>query len=543
MTAIALRPYQSEAIRAVADAYRDGTRRPLISLPTGTGKTIVLAHITAGAVAKGRRVLILAHRDELLTQAADKLCRVAPDLAMSVGRVKGGENDVYSQVVVASVQTLARQRRLDAYLEAGGADVVIVDEAHHAAADSYQRVLDGLGCLEDGTSMLTLGVTATPQRADARDLGATWEQVVYHRDLLGMIRDGYLCDLRGYQVRLESFHAEDLSVSRGEFRADESGEALEAAEAPRYAVEAWREHAAGRRTIVFTPTIALAQAMASAFREAGIAAESASGEMTTDDRRATLARFANGSTTVVANAMLLTEGFDEPAVSCIIVARPTRSQPLYVQMVGRGTRIHPGKTDCVILDLVGATDRMDLTTLPLLFGLGEDADTGDPAEPVEDGILAATARREELQVRQGRLVAREVALFNRRDLAWAQTPDGGRVLAVGDETIMVERANGGDSYSVRVLPRVGAPRLLASALDLGYAIGTAEDYARSAPGFAATLVDRNAAWRGRDASAAQLETLRKLRVSVPVGCSAGEASTLITAAIATRRARRAERSA
>jgi hypothetical protein len=189
----------------------------------------------------------------------------------------------------------------------------------------------------------------------------------------------------------------------------------------------------------------------------------------------------------------------------------------------------------VILDLVGATDRMDLTTLPLLFGLSE----GTPEEraAVEQGVLEATGMMEERQVREGALLQREVALFNRRDLAWARTADGERVLQVGDEHVMIE-PDGTDTFAVAIYTQRGR-RVLADRLEVGYAIGTAEDYARSSDGFAAALVSRGAAWRQRPASRGQLDALRRMRVMIPDALSSGDASDLMTAAIATRRARRA----
>ncbi len=537
---VELRPYQQESIDAVRAGWRRGIRRPLIQLPTGTGKTVVFSTIISAALAKGRRALVLAHRDELLSQAADKLISVDDSLTLSVGFVQGKRDDVGAQIVIASVQTLARQRRLDRLTAAGDFDIIIVDEAHHAAAASYQRVMTGLGCFrEDGP--LTIGVTATAQRADNRDLGETWQEIVYHRDMLSMILEGYLCDLRGVQVRLAGFDADRLRVSRGDFVDGEAGEMLTAAEAPEYAVKAWLRHAPGRPTIVFTPTIALAQLMAEKFREAGVTAESVSGvEM--DERRAILRRLHTGETTVVTNAQVLTEGFDEPQVSCIIIARPTRSQPLYVQMVGRGTRPAMGKQDCLILDLVGATERMDLTTLPRLFGLDPESDPtageGTPGDADEleralreDGVAALAMRA----IRRGRITARQVELFNRQDVHWARARDGLWQLDCGDFTVCLE-ANG-EEWDVIAYPhqRGVRPIRVAESLEQGYAMGSAEDWARRQPGFAAHLVSRAAEWRGRAPSTKQTALCKKLGIKLPSGATAGEASDLISAKLTLRR--------
>lgn len=534
---ISLRPYQQEAIQAVRAGFVRGIRRPLISLPTGTGKTVVFSAIVEGAVKKGRRVLILAHRDELLQQASDKLTTVAPDLWNEIGFVKAQRNEIDRSVVIASVQTLARQKRLDALVEYGlnvgrPFDLVIVDEAHHSAADSYQRILTGLGCFEDG-GPLTIGVTATPQRSDALDLGATWQEVIYHRDMLWAMRSGYLCDLRGIKVTLGGLDLGGVKTTAGDYNTGDLEEALEAADAPEHGVRAWQKYAAGRKTICFTPTIKLAHAVAAAFQAQGVSAAALSGETHALDRKEMLARFAAGDLKVIANAQVLTEGFDEPGVECIMIARPTKSQPMYVQMVGRGTRLSPGKKDCVILDIVGATDRLDLTTLPKLFGLGEDdSQSGDP-EKDTGSVLGAADHHDEVERKAGRISAREVELFARQDFAWVPVRPGLWVLGTGPEGD-VELVASGETWTAQVRKKGAGTRILLEGVDLGYAMGAGDDYARSSGDRAAYLVAKDAPWRSRTATTKQLDTLRKLKVATPHGLSAGEASDLLAAAIASK---------
>lgn len=549
MTAIKLRSYQQEAIDAVTAAYRRGIRRPCIALPTGTGKTVVFSSVTAGARRKNRRVLILAHRDELINQAVDKLLQVAPELVLEVGIVKAAKNDVHSPVVVASVQTLSRPNRMAELKAAGGFDIIIVDEAHHAAASTYTDVVSGLGGFEPG-GPLVIGVTATPQRADAKDLGEVWQEIVYHRDILWAIRSGYLCDLRGLQVRLDHFDASELKTSHGEFQANQAGDLLSNADAPEHAVKAWQEHAAGRSTIVFTPTIALAHEFADTFADAGIPAEALSGNTPEAERRAILERLHTGETLVVANAQVLTEGFDEPRISCIVVARPTKSQGMYVQMVGRGTRPFPGKTDCLVIDLVGASDRLDLTTLPKLFGLGDQDDATKAADEVaplagldvemaaalleEEGIGFLAQRVEDERVSTGRLVARQVELFTRADVSWVRTGDGAWCLSLDDRDVIIEADLAGD-WLVKVYGKGKAPETIADGLEQGYAMGVAEDYAREYAPASIALIDKNAAWRLKPIAPKQRKALRRMGIVEPDGCTRGMASELITAAAARKR--------
>jgi superfamily II DNA or RNA helicase len=357
---LVLRPYQEEAIAAVERALGDGVRRPLIVLPTGTGKTICFATLIAR---RGGSALVLAHRDELLRQAAEKLAIADPTLALGVGFVAAARDDVNAPVVVASVQTLAHARRLRRLPR--HFDTVVVDEAHHASARSYRRILAHLD-----RSPLILGVTATPQRSDRQQLGDVWEQIVYQRGIAEMIRAGYLADVRGVRVGLDA-NLDRVAQSGGDFDADALGAALEQASAPRHVLAAHRAHAAGRRTLVFAPTVALAHAMARAFREGGTPAEALDGTTPLQQRHAILARLRDGETQVIANVAVLSEGFDEPSVNCIVMATPTRSQVKYAQCVGRALRTFPGKDDCLVIDVVGVSDQLDLQTLPRLFHLSQ----------------------------------------------------------------------------------------------------------------------------------------------------------------------------
>lgn len=539
-----LRPYQEEALAAIRAGYARGIRRPLVSLPTGTGKTILFSSIASSAIARGNGVLVLAHRDELLSQAADKMHQFDERLdAMSVGLVKAESDQWDRPVVVASVQTLGRETRLARV--ARRFDVVIVDEAHHAAADSYQRVLAGVRCLEED-GPLTLGVTATPQRADSLSLETTFQEIVYHRDMLSMIRAGYLCDLIGRQVKLAALDLTKAKTRRGDFVEGEVGEMLEEAEAPRHGVRAWKKYAVddqhpdGRKTIVFTPTIALAHEFADEFERAGVRARAISGKTPLEERRGILRAFHAGEVQVVCNAAVLTEGFDEPGVACILIARPTKSQPLYVQMVGRGTRLYPGKPNCLIMDLVGATERLDLTTLPRLFGLGDqDEEWGRTTDALEQrGVSELAGLREDRLVREGRITAQKVELFAKQKLVWIETGRANEwALPAGADQVLVRPIQRGADvrFAVDVMPRHGSPRRVASDLDLGLAMGVAEDHARQADGFNEHLASKDAAWRQRPASPEQLAALRKWKVVPPKGLSRGEASDLLAAAVARRR--------
>ena len=527
--ALALRPYQDEAIAAVDAALERGVRRPLIALPTGCGKTVIFAALIAR---RGGTALVVAHRDELLRQAADKLAVADPALGLSVGFVAAERDDVGAPVVVASVQTLARARRLARLPRQF--DTVVIDEAHHASAASYRRVVDHVA-----PSPLILGVTATPQRSDRQQLGEVWQQVVYQRGIAEMIRAGYLADVRGIRVGLQT-NLDDIVQSAGDFQADALGAALEEASAPRHVLAAYREHASGRKALVFVPTVALAHHVARVFRDAGIAAEALDGTTPAEQRRAILDRLRTGDTRVCVNVAVLSEGFDEPSIDCVIVATPTRSQVKYIQCVGRALRTFPGKQDCLVIDVVGVSDRLDLQSLPRLFNLREPPGPRTTVtealdrQAATDRAAAATPAAPTRGPADRTMRSRPVALLGqrRRDrrLHWLRL-DPYWLLSAGSGTLLA-LAPAGERWTVIRLDRDDHEQL-AAGVDLGYAHGIAEDHVRRAGSL--RLADASARWRRAPMNDAQARLLRRLGVAVPEGATKGEASDLITLAEGRRR--------
>ena len=255
-------------------------------------------------------------------------------------------------------------------------------------------------------------MTATPQRGDDVGLSEVFQEIVYHRSILEMIQAGYLADLRALQVRLKAdFHG--LHTRAGDFIDSEVESLLLESDAPRLITKAYLEHARSRKGLIFTPTVKLAHLMADVFQHSGLVAEAIDGTTPLDERRAMLRRFHTGKTQVLANCGVLTEGFDEPSVDCVVIARPTKSATLFTQMIGRGTRLHPGKQDCLILDVAGVSQRHDLMNVPNLVGL--------PLDALKNGksVIEAIIEKEEEQQRQhriGEVVAQSVDLFRRRPM-------------------------------------------------------------------------------------------------------------------------------
>lgn len=345
-----LRPYQVEAVDAVEREWGAGNRRTLLVQATGTGKTIVMAELARRVADRGGRTLILAHRGELLTQAADKIGRFT---GLSCAVEKAGETCVgtWNSVTVGSVQTLMRGDRLDA-LAPDRFDVVMVDEAHHALADGYVRILDHFAGAD------VLGVTATPDRSDQKDLGQVFDSLAYEYGLAKAVKDGWLCPIEAQTLPV-SLDVSGVSIQAGDYSAGQLGDALDPyldAIADAMAAEGLRD----RHTVVFLPLVRTAKAFRDRLCERGFRAAEVDGQ--SDDREEVLRDFDAGRYDVLCNSMLLTEGWDCPAVDCIVVLRPTKSRSLYAQMVGRGTRLSPdtGKSKLLLLDFLWLTGRHEL---------------------------------------------------------------------------------------------------------------------------------------------------------------------------------------
>lgn len=345
--AITLRPYQAESIAAIEGEWKQGHRRTLLVLPTGCGKTIVFCKLTENRVRAGERVLILAHRGELLQQAADKLLK-ATGLRCAVEKAEESCLDSWYRVTVGSVQSLMREKRLSQF-PPDYFGTIVIDEAHHVLSDGYQRVL------EHFSSAQVLGVTATPDRGDMRNLGSVFESLAYEYTLPRAIREGYLSPIKAQTIPLD-LDLRNVGVSGGDFKAGELGSALDP-----YLTQIAEEMAAvcmERKTVVFLPLIQTSRKFRDILNQRGFRAAEVNGESA--DRAEVLAAFDRGEYNVLCNSMLLTEGWDCPSVDCIVVLRPTKVRSLYCQMIGRGTRLHPGKEYLLVLDFLWHTERHEL---------------------------------------------------------------------------------------------------------------------------------------------------------------------------------------
>lgn len=518
--ALPLRPYQREAITKFRENLRPDHNRLATVLPTGSGKTVVFSHLADQMHREhGVRTLILAHREELIRQAANKVRAVAPHLKIGVVKAEEDEHDG-TDVIVASQQTLAIPKRREAIT---GVGLVIVDEAHHAAAPTYMEVLDHFGSFN---GLPTAGFTATLARQDG-GLADVWQKVTYQRDILQMIGDRYLVDVRGKTVVVDGFDLDSVSTRGGDFQDGQLGQALDESGAAKVVADAYIEHASDRPGVIFTPTVASAQHMAEVMTNRGIPTGAVWGAMPKEERAETLEKFANGDLQVLSNCMVLTEGFDAPWASCAVIARPTKSAPLYVQMVGRVLRPFQGKKDALVLDVMGASTRHKLASLIDL--------TEADITISEDESLAEAAERDQLQApRPGEVEWADVNLFSDSAIRWLRTHGGTWFIPAGDHTeYFLIRGDDPETYHVRKYAKAEGgfrPPPSDPPRPLEMAMRCAEEYAERRPG---RISQRSAAWRSGPPTGQQLAMCKRMKVTP--GSTKGETSDAIAVQIASHR--------
>lgn len=342
-----LRPYQAEAKAAVFEQWDKGAFKTLLVLPTGCGKTIVFAKVAEDCVRQGYRVLILAHRGELLEQAADKI-KKSTNLGCATEKAEQTCLGSWFRITVGSVQSMQREKRLSQFSE-DYFNVIIIDEAHHCISDGYQKVLQHF------PSAKVLGVTATPDRGDMRNLGEFFESLAYEYTLPKAIREGYLSPIKAMTIPLQ-LDLSGVSIQSGDFKAGDIATALD----PylHQIADEMMKYCRDRKTVVFLPLVKTSQKFKEILNEKGFKAAEVNGE--SKDRAEVLEAFDKGEYNVLCNSMLLTEGWDCPSVDCVIVLRPTKVRSLYSQMVGRGTRLCEGKSHLLLLDFLWHTERHEL---------------------------------------------------------------------------------------------------------------------------------------------------------------------------------------
>jgi ATP-dependent helicase IRC3 len=520
-----LRPYQVEAIEAVERDWRDKVRRAAVAMATGTGKTLIATHVIDRFQQEhGTPSLFLVHRDELATQSAETF----GNHGLDVGVIKAGQNDVGAPVMVGSVQTLARDTRRSQL--PGNLGLIIVDEAHHATAVSYRNVLTQVGAFDPEGRSVALGLSATLSRKEG-GLGRVWEKVSYTYDILDGIAGGYLTDVVGQLVTVDGMSLAKVKMSGGDFQAAPLSDVLSSKDTIDTVVAAYGEHAREMYGFVFTPDVDSAHRYAAAFRGAGYVTEVVWGDMPGDDRRLIMKRARAGEIQILVNCGIFTEGTDLPRFQCAVIARPTTSETLYIQMVGRVLRLFPGKGKALVLDVAGVTQDHRLATLA-------DLSTKRIKE-VRPGESLKEAAQREIKARNSNLAgyvigSEEVDLFHRSRSLWQQTHGGVWFLAMGNAVVYLHPSKIEGLYHVGAKAFTGGrtrPIKLDLPLELAMSWGEqyAADYfetwqAHTGKSFG---TDRNARWRRGPASAKLIAFASSFGIEVPEGARAGELSGII----------------
>lgn len=520
----------------------DGDQRYLLddfTVTHNSGKTVVTSHLIGEEIAPGERALFLAHREELVDQAAEKMRAIIPGARVGI-EMANRKADLSCEVVVASVPTLASARRIvkwpcDAFRK------VIVDECHHALSDTYVKVMDYFGCYApNGTD--TLGVTATLARGDGAGLGTVWQEVAYERSVLEMIVDAYLVNPRGRRVEVDIDFSQ-VRTKGGDYVASELGEALTEAGFEQVITEAYLRHGGGRPGLVFTPTVATAQSAAEALRAAGVKAQAVWGEMDRAARAEAINGLRNGDLDILTNCAVLTEGTDIPRAEVAIMARPTKSGVLYRQMVGRVLRPFPGKTEALILDIVGSTtDHRLCNLLDLADGeikaKAKKKPEDEQQELLDGETLLDGVDRIERRSKVRKVSATDVNLFaSTSKVVWLQTAGGIWFIPAGDGQVFVrEWSMKPGMWVLGRMPRTGDPEPLGKAPDLTLAMALGEEHAaRIDRAGGARFSRKNARWRDQEPKTAQLQTAERFGIQVPAGATSGEVSDMISIRVATSR--------
>jgi superfamily II DNA or RNA helicase len=348
-----LRSYQQEGYDDIIAEWAQGINRTVIVHATGLGKTDIIAKLCVDEAQAGGIAMVIAHRSEPLDQFTARVAEYAP---IPVGRIQAERNETQCRILAASVQTLCRSKRIASCPKP---TMLIIDECHHAMADSYWDIMKWAGSFE-GKGTRTVGFTATLYRADGQALDPLFTSVADVKGIDWAITNGWLVEPFGRVIELRS-SLDHIRVVAGDLSASGVGGVIE--QDARRIVRGWLQEGQNRITVAFCPTIESARVLLGAFQAAGVTAELVIGATPHEDRADIYARLAAGVTRVLVNVGVATEAWDCPAVSCVLIARMTQSAGLYEQMIGRGLRLHPGKTDCLVLDVVGVTRKFQLVTL------------------------------------------------------------------------------------------------------------------------------------------------------------------------------------
>lgn len=572
-----LRDYQEACVHAILSNIKQGVRKQLVVMPTGCGKTVCFAQLPEYVKRVGKKTLVLAHREELLEQAKEKIELIAPELSVAIeqgGQVAEPENDV----IIASVPTIGRagSERIKKF-DPAHFGLIICDESHHASSSSYRNVFDYFRCNKSGTDLgntapVLVGFTATPNRADSIGLDVVFDKIVFKYDLKEAIDQKYLADIKAYTVYTDD-SLEGVSTRAGDFALGELSNAVNTERRNRLIVESYRDVSDKQTAIAFCVDVQHTEDLRDMFREYGYKAEMVIGSTDKEERKETIAKLKKQEIDVVTNCMTLTEGFDAPQIRTVLLARPTKSSSLFLQMIGRGTRIAEGKSEVNVIDFVDNTGKNSIITSSSLIGLSkpvrakghsimqlkekfdtlkgmtlnldpEKIDLDDIEKEIKRVDIFAQARLHE-----------SVKLFS--EFTWTPYGDDGFTISLGSvgnngNNVIVEiQKNLLGKYDVvttELKPtkpshlngykKYSRQQVEIAQLDTRSEANTfkfADAYIKKEFPSAASLVGQNSTWRKEPPTEKQIKFLRKAGFPGAEKISKGEASNMISKLIAQRK--------
>lgn len=533
-----LRPYQKEALDAIVTAESNGITKQLVVLPTGAGKTILFS--TLPSIRRNSLpMLVLAHREELLLQAKEKIHSANPDLTIGIEQAENKAGNV--DVVIASVATLGRNNtpRILEY-DKSYFKTIIIDEAHHAAAPSYKRIVEYFNV------PFILGVTATPQRSDSTRLTDVFQEIVYYKSIQNLIEDGWLCPLVGYRVNTKT-DISRVEIQNGEYNQSQLEDEVNNPERNAGIVAAYNSLANLTKTIVFAAGVNHARTLAKEFEKNGTSVRVIVGTTPSDERRQILSDFRSGSVHVIVNVGVLTEGFDEPSLQTIILAKPTRSTLLYTQIVGRGTRLYPGKPHCTIIDISDTTKGKKPIGLPTLLGLPPDFDLQgksftEVAKEYEElkaycpGEAVRVLSPEDIKLAYSRINLfmppppnEYIAQYSK--FVWAETAENDYRLSINNKESIRIHIDPLGRWAVKLLMRTDFTiideRVLGYVQDIREAFARSDKWIINNRSASVSLIDSTSVWRSDAPTDKQKRLLKSMGVPVTSDMTKGTASMII----------------
>jgi superfamily II DNA or RNA helicase len=531
-----LRPYQQEALDAVVLNANNGISKQLVVLPTGAGKTVIFSQLPI-IKPDTLPMLVLAHRSELLEQARSKILASNPSLTVEIEQAdrKAGKVDV----VVASVATLGRNNtpRIEEYPKDYFKSIVI-DEAHHAAAPSYRRIIDYF------SPDFLLGVTATPQRSDSTRLIDVFDEIVYYRTIQDLIQDGWLAPLVGYRVKT-STDISEVEIQNGEYSQSQLEEKIDNPERNAHVVAAYRNLAMAKKALVFASGVRHAENLALSFRQASVETAVIVGSTPREEREKILAQFASGQISVIVNVGVLTEGFDEPSLEAIILAKPTRSTLLYTQIVGRGTRLFEGKENCIIIDISDTTKGKKPIGLPTLLGMPPDfdlqgqslTDVANKFKELESycpGEAVRVLNPDDIDVAYTRInlfmpPPPNPVVLEYSKLVWAEIAEDEFHLGLNNTESMRIKCDTLGRWNVTIHDNhQKSTRVLGITPDMREAFARSDRWIQSNRASSVSLLDSSATWRADAPTDSQQKLLKRIGVPITSDMTKGMASQIIS---------------